>query len=214
MAAELHPSSPLSDAETRALSHAKTFWRPVHLTPTVRALAARQLVEVIPLTGSVLSIWQWRITPADKAARGAQPAGAGPAQKPSGLGIQVQSDQRVTPAVDVKSRGAEPAGAWPVDPLLDRLVQHHPKGTLERKVTAAPVQRGLGAPAPPSPPRRADPAAAARAIERVLEDDGRGRFGGLGRREYGPAPVENKQALRDMLAQAAANTAKMQGKPG
>jgi hypothetical protein len=90
MPAELNPSSPLSDAETRALSHARTFWRPVRLTPTVRLLAA---------------------------------------------------------------------------------------------------------------------------LERVLEDDGRGRFGWLGRREYGPAPVENKQALRDMLAQAAANTAKMQGKP-
>jgi hypothetical protein len=52
------------------------------------------------------------------------------------------------------------------------------------------------------------PAVAARQVERAIE--GRDRFDGLGAQEHMPASRENKQALRDMLAEAAANTARMQ----
>jgi hypothetical protein len=203
MPTELDPSSPLSDAETRALSHAKPFWRPVYATPTVWALAARALVEVIPLTGSVLSIWQWRITPAGKAVRGgaAAPKPAEPWVRPD---LPTSAECPAGPVSAEAMR--ELHTQHPIEPSI----KHHPKGTLERKIAVGicgPVRH------PPAPSqRRVDPAAAARAIEHALEDDSRTRFGGLGRREYGPTPTDSKQALRDMLAQAAANTAKMQEK--
>jgi hypothetical protein len=52
----------------------------------------------------------------------------------------------------------------------------------------------------------------ARAIEAALHlNDDAPRFGGLGRREYQPHPVEDKSKARAILADAARNTARLQG---
>lgn len=111
---------------------------------------------------------------------------------------------------------AKPPPARPAEPVVQKAVPapapapraSEPTTPVAAYVAPPPYRAPPKAAAPLTPRRRATPAESARMAEEMLADDRR-RFSGLGQREYSPHSFEDKQQTRDILRDAAANTAKL-----